>query len=67
VRIRVLEARLFPVAPRLPPFLRDVATPDRETTVGVRITDRSSGRRLAFVPGLKSIDSATRAGRSTST
>jgi pyrroloquinoline quinone biosynthesis protein B len=47
--------------PGLPPFLRDVATPDRETTVGVRITDRSSGRRLAFVPGLKSIDSATRA------
>jgi pyrroloquinoline quinone biosynthesis protein B len=57
----LLEARLFPVAPGLPPFLRDVATPDRETTVGVRITDRSSGRRLAFVPGLKSIDSATRA------
>jgi hypothetical protein len=50
----LLEARLFPVAPGLPPFLRDVATPDRETTVGVRITDRSSGRRLAFVPGLKS-------------
>jgi len=57
----VLEARLFPVAPRLPPFLRDIATPDRETTVGVRITDRSSGRRLAFVPGLRSIDTATHA------
>jgi pyrroloquinoline quinone biosynthesis protein B len=57
----VLEARFFPVAPKLPPYLRDVAKPHAETTVGVRITDRRSGARLAFVPGLKTLDSATRA------
>jgi pyrroloquinoline quinone biosynthesis protein B len=56
-----LEARLFPVAATLPTYLRGVTTPDRETTVGVRITDRSSGRRLVLAPGLKSLDSATRA------
>jgi len=54
-----LEARFFPVAPKLPPFLRDLEKPHAETTVGVRITDRDSGARLAFVPGMKSLDSAT--------
>ncbi len=54
-----LEARFFPVAPKVPPFLRDLEQPDRETTVGLRITDKRSGRRLAFVPGMKSLDSAT--------
>ena len=55
----ILEARLFPVAPKLPPFLRDLEKPDRETTVGLRVTDTRTGKRLAFVPGLKSLDSAT--------
>jgi pyrroloquinoline quinone biosynthesis protein B len=54
-----LEARFFPVAPKLPPHLRDLEKPHAETTVGVRITDRANGSRLAFVPGLKTLDSAT--------
>lgn len=56
-----LEARLFPVAPKVPPFLRDVMKPHAETTVGLRITERASGARLVFVPGLKSLDSASMA------
>lgn len=55
----VLEARFFPVAPKVPPFLRDLEKPHPETTVGLRITDTRSGKRLAFVPGMKSLDSAT--------
>jgi pyrroloquinoline quinone biosynthesis protein B len=55
----VLEARFFPVAPKVPPYLRELAKPSPETTVGVRITDRKRGVRLAFVPGLKTLDSAT--------
>jgi len=54
-----LEVRMFPVAPKVPPFLRDVAKPHTETTVGLRITERASGARLVFVPGLKSLDSAS--------
>ncbi len=56
-----LEARFFPVAPKVPPFLRDLAKPHAETTVGVRVTDLETGARLAFVPGLKTLDSATQA------
>jgi pyrroloquinoline quinone biosynthesis protein B len=54
-----LEARFFPVAPKIPPFLRDVEKPSPETTAGIRITDTRTGSRLAFVPGMKSLDSAT--------
>jgi pyrroloquinoline quinone biosynthesis protein B len=54
-----LEARLFPLAPKLPGFLRDLAKPQAETTVGLRLTDTRSGRRLVFAPGLAALDSAT--------
>lgn len=56
-----LEARFFPVAHKVPGYLRDVAKPHAETTTGLRITDRATGARLAFVPGLSAIDSATAA------
>lgn len=54
-----LEGRFFPVAPKVPPYLRGLEKPHAETTVGLRITDRNSGARLCFVPGMKSLDSAT--------
>ena len=54
-----LEARFFPVTPKLPPFLRELVKPHPETTVGLRITERASGARLVFVPGLGRLDSAT--------
>jgi pyrroloquinoline quinone biosynthesis protein B len=60
-RAGALEARFFPVAPKVPGYLRDLAKGHAETTTGVRITERSSGARLAFVPGLASLDSATAA------
>jgi pyrroloquinoline quinone biosynthesis protein B len=54
-----LEARFFPVVPKVPTWLRDLEKPHRETTVGLRVTDQRSGARLAFVPGARSLDSAT--------
>jgi pyrroloquinoline quinone biosynthesis protein B len=54
-----LELRFFPVPPKLPAYLRDLAKPHAETTVGLRITEPRTGKRLAFVPGLASLDSAT--------
>jgi pyrroloquinoline quinone biosynthesis protein B len=60
-RNRALEARFFPVAPKVPGYLRDLAKPHAETTTGLRITERATGARLAFVPGLASLDSATAA------
>lgn len=58
-REALLEARLFPVTPKIPPFLKGLAKPAPETTVGLRITDTRSGRRLVFAPGLGSLDDAT--------
>ena len=54
-----LEARFFPVPGKLPGYLRDSAKLDAETCVGLRITDVRSGKRLAFVPGLKNMDPGT--------
>ena len=54
-----LEARLFPVAAKVPPFLRDTVKPTAETTTGLRITDTATGRRLVYVPGMKSLDAGT--------
>lgn len=56
-----LEARLFPVPGKVPTWLRDCAAPDREATVGVRVTDLHTGRRLVFVPGTRELDAGTRA------
>ncbi|MCH2169302.1 pyrroloquinoline quinone biosynthesis protein PqqB [Myxococcota bacterium] len=50
-----LQARLFPVAPKIPPYLRGIASAASDTTVGLRLTDTSTGRRLVFVPGMKSL------------
>jgi pyrroloquinoline quinone biosynthesis protein B len=60
-RSGALELRFFPVAPKVPGYLRDLAKPHAETTTGVRITERATGARLAFVPGLAALDSATAA------
>jgi pyrroloquinoline quinone biosynthesis protein B len=49
------------VAAKVPGYLRDVAKPHAETTTGLRITERRSGARIAIVPGLANLDSATAA------
>jgi pyrroloquinoline quinone biosynthesis protein B len=55
-RDEVLEARFFPVPGVVPRYLRDLEKPHPECCVGLRVTDLRSGRRLAFVPGVKNLD-----------
>ena len=54
-----LEARFFPLAPKVPGYLRDLVKPHAETTCGLRLVDRASGARLVFAPALGALDSAT--------
>lgn len=56
-----LEARLFPVPGKVPLHLRGLVTNHPEATVGVRVTDLASGRRLVYVAGLRCLDAGTRA------
>ncbi len=60
-REEVLEARFFPVPGKVPGYLRELAKPHPECCVGLRVTDLRSGRRLAFVPGVKILDEGTMA------
>jgi pyrroloquinoline quinone biosynthesis protein B len=53
-----LEASFFPVPGKVPYWLGERVTNAPEATVGVRITDTRSGRRLVYAPGSKSLDSA---------
>lgn len=55
-----LQARFFPVPGKVPGFLEDAAGANRpDTTVGVRITELATGRRLVYLPGVKTLDSGT--------
>ena len=54
-----LEARLFPVPGKVPGYLSELATNSPETTVGVRITDTRSGKRLCYAAGIQSYDRET--------
>ena len=53
------EARVFPVPGKLPGWLRDLARLHAEASVGVRITDTRSGRRLVYAPGVRELDEGT--------
>jgi pyrroloquinoline quinone biosynthesis protein B len=54
-----LEARLFPVPGKVPGWLGGSATNAPEATLGLRVTDRRSGRRLVYAPGVRALDSGT--------
>jgi pyrroloquinoline quinone biosynthesis protein B len=54
-----LEARFFPVPGKVPTWLSKLASNQPETTVGVRITDLRSGRRLVYAPGIAKLDAGT--------
>ena len=54
-----LEARFFPVPGKVPMWLSKLASNHAETTVGVRITDLRSGRRLVYAPGAAKLDEGT--------
>jgi pyrroloquinoline quinone biosynthesis protein B len=55
-----LEARLFPVPGKVPSWCEGLAN-HPEATVGVRVTDLRSGRRMVYVPGARSLDAGARA------
>ena len=54
-----LEAKLFPVPGKVPTWLKDVAKNHAEATLGLRVTDTRSGKRLVYAPGIQSLDDAT--------
>lgn len=54
-----LEARLFPVPGKVPGWLGGLEKNDAEATVGLRVTDRRSGRRLVYAPGVQRLDEGT--------
>jgi pyrroloquinoline quinone biosynthesis protein B len=54
-----LEARLFPVPGKVPGWLGDLEKNGPEATVGLRLTDRRSGRRLVYAPGIQRLDEGT--------
>ena len=56
-----LEAKLFPVGGKVPPYLQGLVQNHSESTAGLRITDARSGNRLCYAAGVKSFDPATRA------
>lgn len=58
-RSDVLEARLFPVPGKPPGWLRDLERNEPETTAALRVTDRRSGRRLVYAPGVQRLDEGT--------
>lgn len=57
----VLEARLFPVPGKVPGYLEGLESNRADTTVGVRITDTRTRRRLVYAAGIKAFDDGTRA------
>ena len=54
-----LEARLFPVPAKPPSHLASLAKAAAGTTVGVRVTDTRSGRRLVVLPSLTRLEPGT--------
>ena len=54
-----LEAKLFPVPGKVPTYLQELASNSPEATLGLRVTDKRTGRRLVYAPGIQSLDEAT--------
>ena len=54
-----LEAKLFPVPGKVPTWLAPHCSNSPEATLGLRVTDRRSGRRLVYAPGIQRLDEGT--------
>jgi pyrroloquinoline quinone biosynthesis protein B len=54
-----LVARFFPVPGKVPTWLAGLEQNSPEATVALRVTERSSARRLVYAPGLQHLDSGT--------
>jgi pyrroloquinoline quinone biosynthesis protein B len=52
-----LRYEAFPVSGKPPAYLVDLVSDWREQTIGYRITDAATGSSLAYVPGVKTLDS----------
>jgi pyrroloquinoline quinone biosynthesis protein B len=58
-RGELLEARLFALPGKVPTWLGEIAANAPEATLGLRVVDRRSGRRLVYAPGVRALDSGT--------
>ena len=58
-RGELLEAKLFPVPGKVPLYLSELASNHASATVGVRVSDTRTRRRLVYAAGVKSFDSGT--------
>ncbi len=58
-RDETLEARLFPVQGKTPTWLAQLVQSAPEGTLGLRVCDRRTGRRLVYAPGLRALDSGS--------
>jgi pyrroloquinoline quinone biosynthesis protein B len=54
-----LEAKLFPLPGKVPTWAQPHAGNSPEATLGLRVVDRRSGKRLVYAPGIQRLDSAT--------
>ncbi len=54
-----LEAKLFPLPGKVPTWAQPVASNSSEATLGLRVVDRRTGKRLVYAPGVQRLDTAT--------
>jgi pyrroloquinoline quinone biosynthesis protein B len=54
-----LQARFFPVPGKVPGWLAELEANSPEATVGLRVTERKTGKRLVYAPGLQRLDTGT--------
>jgi pyrroloquinoline quinone biosynthesis protein B len=54
-----LEAKLFPIAGRVPGWAQPHAGNSAEATLGLRVVDKRSGKRVVYAPSLQRVDTAT--------
>jgi pyrroloquinoline quinone biosynthesis protein B len=56
-----LEAKLFPLPGKVPTWAQPFTGNSPEATLGLRVVDRRSGKRLVYAPGVQRLDTATQA------
>ncbi len=56
-----LEAKLFPMPGKVPTWAQPHASNSVEATLGLRVVDKRSGKRLVYAPGIQKLDTATQA------
>ncbi len=53
-----LEAQFFPTPGKAPTWVQALVANAPESTLGLRVTERASGRRLVYAPGIQTYDDA---------